>query len=108
MAYTYNKAGETLEASNTVGSSLTSTPVADYNYAYTITGNVQTDKATLAGMSPSVTLAADYDYNNNMTTLAANIGGGTANFNSSTGAFESFTGGTDDSRIRTRTTPWAT
>ena len=48
---------------------------AQYNYAYTITGNVQTEQINLAAMSKEVTLAADYDYNNNLTTLAANIGG---------------------------------
>jgi hypothetical protein len=57
---------------------------------------MQTDTATLGGMSQAVTLAMDYDYNNNMTTLAANIGDGTATFDSSTQAFTGFTGGTDE------------
>ena len=46
-----------------------------------------------------VTLAADYDYNGNLTTLAANIGGGTAEFDyptSMAGQFTGFGGGNDD------------
>ena len=97
-AFAYDVLGDTTGADNQAaayaGASLET--VADYADAYTITGNLQTEKTTLGAMTQTVTLAMDYDYNNDMTTLAANIGDGTANFNSSTGAFESFTGGTND------------
>ena len=97
-AFAYDVNGAMTEADNSAvppsGGSLAS--VADYGYTYTAAGNVQTDKATLAGSSQAVTLAMDYDYNNDMTTLAANIGKGTADFNSSTQAFTGFIGGADD------------
>ena len=93
MAYTYNKAGETLTADNTGPDS---SAIASYTYTYTTTGNVQTEHVALAAMSNGVTLAADYDYNNNMTTLAANINSGsvTPTFNSD--GTISFSGGVDD------------
>ena len=93
VAYTYNKAGETLTADNTGPDS---SAIASYTYTYTTTGNVQTEHVALAAMSNGVTLAADYDYNNNMTTLAANINSGsvTPTFNSD--GTISFSGGVDD------------
>ncbi len=101
VAYSYDAAGYMTSASNGTGSSTTN--VADYSYGYTTTGNVQTENINLAGLgTTAVTLAADYDYNNNRTTLAANIGGGTPEFDYSTetgtptGRFTGFSGGTND------------
>ena len=101
MAYTYNNAGETLEASNTVGSSLYSTPVADYTYSYDSVGNVSDVTAKFAGVTDeydnpvAIQLASAYDYNGDRTTLAANIGGATATLDEN-GDFSDFTTGTDD------------
>ena len=101
MAYTYNNAGETLEASNTVGSSLYSTPVADYTYSHDSVGNVSDVTAKFAGVTDeydnpvAIQLASAYDYNGDRTTLAANIGGATATLDDN-GDFSDFTTGTDD------------
>jgi len=100
-SFAYDMNGGMSEADNSAvpagGDSLAS--VADYAYTYTITGNMQTQDIALGAMSKQVTVAAAYDYNNNITLWAANIntGGVTANFNSTAGYFESSTGGgTDD------------
>ena len=99
VAYSYNPAGYMTEASNTwTNSPTTEDPatVADYNYAYTTAGNVQVENISLGAMSMAVTLASTYDYNNNRTTLAANI-----NYGSVTPTFNgngtiSFSSGYDD------------
>ncbi len=95
VAYSYDAAGYMTSASNGTGSSTTN--VADYSYGYTTTGNVQTENINLAGLgTTAVTLAADYDYNNNRTTLAANIGGSEAPTFNSDGTFAHFNDGTND------------
>ena len=98
MSFSYS-AGYMTNATSTAADDSTT---ANYNYTYTLTGNVQTEQINLAAMSKDVTLAADYDYNNSLTTLAANIGGDYAEFDYSTetglptGKFTGFYGGVND------------
>ncbi len=95
VAYSNNPAGYMTAASNGTGSSTTN--IASYGYTYTTSGNVQVENISLAGLgTTAVTLAADYDYNNNRTTLAANIGGSEAPTFNSDGTFSHFNDGTND------------
>ena len=94
--YTYNAAGLTTEAKNYVGAS-DSTPVADDHYYYDLAGNVADVSANLEGVSGGSTpvqLGAAYDYNGDMTSLAANIGG-TPNYDANYG-FTGFSDGVND------------
>jgi YD repeat-containing protein len=70
VMYSNDVLGNLASASKTDDSS----EVADYNYQYDTVGDVTSENIALAGMSTSVTLASQYDFNGNRTQFAATIG----------------------------------
>ena len=66
ISYTYDAAGEMLTASD---------PSASYAYAYNSDGRVMTSSASIAGLTPQVTLTSDYNDDGCRIDLLAQIGG---------------------------------
>ncbi|MHB9049519.1 MAG: golvesin C-terminal-like domain-containing protein, partial [Pirellulales bacterium] len=74
MTYTYDNAGRMLAVTDRLATTPTATPVgADYTYTYDRSGNNTVIAATIAGLTPTVSLTQQFDRSGNRTQLIESI-----------------------------------
>ena len=73
LDYNYDAAGNMTSVSD-ISASLSTNLSATYNYTYDNLGRVTNETAQIAGLTPQVTLASQYDPNSNRSKLSVTIG----------------------------------